>query len=158
MQQYMKTKCLYNSVSSVPHINDLTQYEGMINPIDLDFAMDLNTDYIVLGCKFWNNTAWLYVIPNDKKDELIDIAPVVLFDFARESIPRDWVIKIDPENNKSLEILPKFLADIPNWFERYMDEEEEIVEAINKEILNLKQRDQPSKPEDPYAWPFEEYK
>ena len=35
------------------------------------------------------------------------------------------------------EILPKFLADIPNWFERYTDEDEEVIEVINKEILNL---------------------
>ena len=158
MQQYMKTTCIYNSVSEVPNIRDLRPYESMINPIGLDFAMDINGNYMVLGFKFWNNTAWIYVVPNDKTDELIDIAPVVLFNFDQELIPIDWVIRSDPDDKKILEILPKFLADIPNWFERYIDEDEEVVEAINKEILNLKQKDQPSQPEDPYAWPFEEYK
>jgi hypothetical protein len=123
--------------------------------------MDINTHYIVLGCKFWNNTAWLYVVPNDKKDELIDIAPVVLFDFAQELIPSDWIIRSDPDDKKIVEILPRFLADIPNWFERYVDEEEEVIAIVNKEILNMKnevETSPSSKPEDPYAWPFEEYK
>jgi hypothetical protein len=39
-----------------------------------------------------------------------------------------------------------------------MDEDEEVIKVINKEISSMPQNNQLPKPEDPYAWPFEEYK
>lgn len=158
MCEFVELKCEYDEITSVPDLKEINSYKDMVKPLNYNFSLNKGEFYNALGLKFFDNTAWLYLLPkNPKWNELIYFVPIVLFKFDWAKIPSEWFIRSDPEDKKVIEILPKFLADIPNWFERYTDEDEEVIEVINKEILNLKQKYVPE-PDDPYAWPFEEYR
>ena len=65
---------------------------------------------------------------------------------------------MDGKIEGNLEILPKFLSSVPHWFERYVDEDVEIVSLLHREILNASPELDAPKSEDLYPWPFEEYK
>lgn len=151
-------KCLYTKLSEIKGKGDLLEYNANVNPLNYDFGLNVGEDYILLGITQLNSLPYYYIL----SDNEVDIAPALLFEEAQYKIPKDWVIKISPKDFKTLEILPKFLTDIPNWFEKYLDEDDKVLEIVNDEInklhpLNNSDR-QTSEPEDLYAWPFEEYK
>ena len=159
MLNTIKLKCLYSEVTSVPDIKNIDAYKDMIKPLNYNFSLDKGAFYNSLGFKLFDNIAWSYLVQETPSfNELIAFAPIILFDFDWIKVPRNWLIRSDPDDKKIFEILPKVLADIPNWFEHYMDEDEEVIKVINKEISSMPQNNQLPKPEDPYAWPFEEYK
>ena len=147
-------KCLYTKISEIKEKGDLYEYNSNVNPLTYDFGLNVGEHYVLLGITQLNNLPYYYIL----SDNEVDITPAILFEDEQYNIPVDWIIKISPKDHKTLEISPKFLADIPNWFEHYMDEDEEVVSVINQAISNITQDNQLPYPKDHYAQPFEDYK
>lgn len=72
-----------------------------------------------------------YIFSKEKKE--VEIKPAVLFELDWQQIPKDWHIRINKDTYE-LEILPKEFAEIENWFEKYIDEDEEVVKFTHNII------------------------
>ncbi len=129
----MKVSCRYLALSELPGTFDMTAYKEFVRPLDYDFSLVRGADYLVIGVVQRKGTIWLYVVPSNGELEL-DFVPAALFVFDEAKIPVGMVVRMVNEPRPSLEILPESLARIEGWFERYTDEDEEIVKIIKSEV------------------------
>jgi hypothetical protein len=127
----------YQSIADVSSSIDITAYKKFVTPINYDFCIDKNVNHIVFGTIEWDGTPWIYVVPV-KGDMELSILPAILFSFKHSEIPSDMILRVTQNQKPSFEILPKSLAEIDHWFERYVDEEKEIVDIVNNEINRLR--------------------
>lgn len=129
----IKVSCRYLALSELPSTFDMTAYQEFVRPIDYDFGLARGADYLVIGIVERKRTIWFYVVPHNGDAEL-DFVPAVLFAFDKAKIPEGMIVRMVNDQQPSLEILPESLASIEGWFERYVDEDEEIVKIIESEI------------------------
>lgn len=156
---WIHIKCTQNSLGQITNLKNVSSYKELVNPLEYEFDLEKEKIYAVIGVEMWKGTPWIYVVPHTRQpSDEIQIVPAVFFEFSWQDIPYDWCIKMDKETEDNLEILPKFLASIPHWFEKYVDEDEKVLELIHQEILNTTHGLEVLRQEDRYAWPFEEYK
>ena len=125
--------CRYTSLQDVGSIFSEEVYKEMITPFSYEFDVIPEELYMVLGVLTRLSTPWLYVSLLDGNKE-IQLIPAILFDFTWSTIPEDWAIRIDNKDHNSIEILPRKITEIPNWFERYIDDDQEVVDLVINEI------------------------
>jgi hypothetical protein len=123
-------RCLYIALSELSDLKASCEYKKMVSPIDYEFDLDRNTFYQIVGILTRKGTPWLYVVPVNGKKEL-QIVPAVLFAFNWSEIPKNWFVRIT--ESEELEIVPKSLAKIDYWFEKYMDEEIDVIAIIEQD-------------------------
>ena len=126
----IQIKCLYVNLTEILDFELTSQYTNFVNPIDYEFDLERNVVYKIVGIVVRDGAPWVYATIDSVYD--VQIYPAVLFEFSWQKIPNQWLIRI---NSKNLEILPKSLADIDNWYEQYIDENEILFELIEK-IIN----------------------
>ena len=157
----MRLMCKRKTLSDMKELKFIDTYSNMINPLDYEFDVDTSRYYLILGIQIRKGTPWLYIISGSDQDPEVQVIPALLFDFIWSYIPADWKGRIN-EKSQEIEILPESLTTIEHWFEKYIEEEEETLKIVNDEINRIKlvydDLMPPKEPEDPYAWPFEEYK
>ncbi len=122
-------RCLYIALSELSDLRAICEYKKMVRPIDYEFDLERNAFYQVFGILTRNGTPWLYVVPVSGKKEL-HIVPAALFSFEWTEIPKNWFVRI--VKSEELEILPKSLANIDNWFEKHLDEEIDVISIIEQ--------------------------
>lgn len=133
----MRAICKHLSILEATGGDRIDAYRGMINPIDYDFGLEKGGEYLVFGISFRRGVAWLYVtqIPSaDPRD--ITLVPAALFSFAVREIPSEMVLAVS-ENGCDAEIIPATVASFERWYERYVEEDSEIVRAVADEIRRL---------------------
>ncbi len=127
----MIAKGRYTTVLDAISMSDLVkpnEYTDYINPLDYDFHIKRNQEYLIVGAIQRKNSIWLYIIDDDD----ILIVPQVLFEFTNYDCS-SYVFYID-DNEKSLGVIIKELADIDYWFERYINEDNQIIDIINSKF------------------------
>lgn len=97
-----------------------------INPIDYDFCIEKNQKYYVIGAFLRGDNIWLYIFEDDQ----IRVIPECLFEW-RDIRVDSYQFYLDANQNNSLGVVVKSLAVINYWYERYLNDEPEIVEIIN---------------------------
>lgn len=65
-------------------------------------------------------------------DENLLIVPSVLFEWTNED-SSSYIFYID-DNEQSLGVIIKELADIDYWFERYINEDDQVIDIINSKF------------------------
>jgi hypothetical protein len=120
--------CQYSVLSELPAEIDLTPYNEFVKPIDYDFSLEPSTYYQVIGFVEWKGTPWMYVTPRDRSE--LQIVPAIMFLIETIAIPLGYVVRMTNSSWPCLEILPQKLSEIDNWFERYIDGDEEVLAVI----------------------------
>ena len=131
----MKINCKTNLLVELQNIK-IDDYKNFVHPIDYEFDIIRNRSYSVLGFLTWDNTAWVYIISSTWPIE-IQLVPAVLFDFHWTALPESWYIRINENPDHNIEILPKKLTEIEHWFEKYTDEDPEVLNTLKSVILDL---------------------
>lgn len=125
----IKVCCRHLSLSELSLDIDITTYQDFVRPLDYDFALERGVEYIAIGITERKGTPWLYVVPADGDVEL-DIVPAALFSFDEAVIPPGMVVRMTTGPHFGLEILPRSLAIIEDWFERYVEGDEDVVATV----------------------------
>jgi len=130
-------RCCYSALSELSADANLDVYHQCVRPLDYDFCLDRGKDYLFFGIIWRCEAPWLYVTSMDNSPE-VDIVPAVLFPFDCSVTPTGMSVKMTNFPNPQLEILPTAVASIDNWFERYIDEDDEVMEIVKSEINRLR--------------------
>lgn len=130
-----KATCIYKNLTEIPnYTDDLVKYKNFVKPIDYDFGLSLGADYLVMGFFVINEISNIFLVPalatNSSKIDTLEVALIALFSIHVTKFPENLV-------KHNLEVIPKSFAHIPHWFERYMNEEDMVVEVVEKEIQLL---------------------
>lgn len=125
--------CLGNCLSDIENLMFEEKYRELIKPLNYQFDLLKDKVYRALGVLIRHGTPWLYVTSQEKNVE-VQLVPAELFFFEWSQIPSNWLIRILNNSLNSLEILPKALACFDNWYERYIDEDEQILNILLKEV------------------------
>lgn len=129
--------CTHLSIVEATGSDQIDAYRGMIKPLDYEFALEKGREYLVFGMWFRHGTVWLYVNHAASADPPdISLAPAALFSFAVREIPSEMVLTIS-EDGCDAQIIPAAVASFDHWFERYADDDAEIVRAVVDEIRRL---------------------
>ena len=136
----IKVFCQYLSLSELPNNIDLMAYNEFIRPLDYEFSLERGAEYLVIAIVERKGIPWLYVTSNNNGDTEIDIVPAVLFSFDNSSIISGMIIRMTNTPQPSLEILPVRLSSIDNWFERYIDGDDAVIDIIESEINVFRSR------------------
>jgi hypothetical protein len=150
----IKLSYRYSTLCEVPGDFNPEAYKTMVNPLEYDFCLDPDVNYLVIGIVVRRGTTWLYVVPENKNKKIscapavllkfyeaqplydikeISIIPAVLFDFCIADIPTGMTVKVT-NNGQYLEILPQRLASIEGWYERYLNDDPEIISIVELEV------------------------
>jgi hypothetical protein len=134
----MRAICKHLSITEAAGTNGIDTYLGMFHPIDYDFGLVKGREYLVFGMSFRRGTAWLYVNHAASADHPPDIslAPAALFSLAVREIPSEMVLTVS-ENGCDVQIIPAAVASIDHWFERYVEDDTEVLRAVAGEIRRL---------------------
>ncbi|MEQ1561068.1 MAG: hypothetical protein ABL933_19320 [Methyloglobulus sp.] len=132
----IKAYCRYLDLSELTEIMDVSVYQEFVSPINYDFGLTRDTKHLVIGIVERKGTLWLYSTAEDSSKEL-NCIPAVLFAIERAKIPVGMTVSLINTERSSLEILPESLACIEGWFERYVDEDEEIVKIVESEFARF---------------------
>lgn len=128
----LTAKCIASKFIDIPNFEDIKHRFKHISHqhYDYDYCLQPHKDYLVLGVTDldMNN---LYVVLPEKKPLEVDVQPAVFFDMEWQKIPADWKIMLTKGLHK-IKILPQALAAIDHWFERYLDQEKEVVEKTHQ--------------------------
>ena len=131
----VKVVCKYDSIAEIPHLNSKKNYEQIVSPLDYSFSLEKGSLYDLLGITQLSNILHFYFVANGS-DEL-DIAPAVLFECDWSKIPENWYLRMNSLHEENFEILPERLSKIDGWFEKYIDEDPEVLEIVKTEIDNI---------------------
>jgi len=107
----------------------------MVHPLEYDFCLARNADYLVFGLLTQGGTPWLYVVDAVGDTELL-FAPAVLFDSNWAQVPENWQMRLT--NRGNLEFLPAALAKIDHWFEKYIDENSVVLQLVEEEVQRIR--------------------
>ena len=128
----------YDNVQDVPNLVGKERYERAIRPLDYSYYLKLDEWYTVIGFGVVAGIPRFYIIRHDE-DNNISPVPTVLFECPWNRIPDNWSMRIRGLSGEDIEFFPSELAEIDHWFERYVDEDPEIlhlVDSIVKRLLN----------------------
>ena len=120
--------CKASKLTDLPDFEITENYFKNISETDYEFCLNVDQYYFVLGFITISSVPHFYVFSNTSPLE-IEVQPAVLFDLDWQNIPNDWKIRVD--KTYEIEMLPKPLAEINHWFERYIDEEEDVVKITH---------------------------
>jgi hypothetical protein len=150
MNDVITLKCIASQFSDLANSD---RAENYYHSRDHEFWLNVGEYYFLLGLTTMSNVPYFYVFSKNTPLE-VEIQPAVLFDLDWTKIPNDWHIKIH-EKTRSIEIVPKELAETEHWFEKYLDEDEKTLQIVNNLITKMLplETEEPQE-EDPYAWPF----
>ncbi len=123
----IKIPCHYTSLEEVKSSLLINYYQDFIRPLDYDFCLLKDHEYILIGFSLRQGTPWVYVCESYGSN--IETIPAILFDFSWEDIPMDWETKIVADVYE-IEILPRSLAGIDHWYEKYIEEDEFVMNVI----------------------------
>ena len=127
----IKISCRYISLAEVSDLRAISEYQKMVHPIEYEFDLVRNAGYLVLGILTRVGTPWLYVA-STSGDKQLQLVPAALFDFAWQKVPENWVVRF-PEREE-IEFLPASLVAIEGWFEKYVDDDANVVKIVEEEI------------------------
>lgn len=133
----MRVRGLYTSIQEAMTFNNsiaAADYTEYVNPLDYDFYIEKNNEYHVVGRVQRGNAIWLYIFDDDE----IQIIPSILFKWIDLEC-KDFVFYIG-DNEQDIGVIHKKLSHISFWFERYIDEDEEVTKIVNDifETINEK--------------------
>ncbi len=126
----IKATCKYISIAEVPDLESVEPYKKIVNPLDYDFCFLRGASYNVFGILRFSEVLKLYIIADNE----IDIAPAVLFECDWSKLPSHWRLRSGKPYAENFEILPEKLSLVDHWFERYIDEDPEVLKLVNTEI------------------------
>jgi hypothetical protein len=129
----MRAICKHLSIVEATGGDRIDAYRGMINPIDYDFGLVKGREYLVFGMSFRRGTAWLYVTHSADPPDISPV-PAALFSFAEREIPSEMMLTVS-EDGCDAEIIPAAVASFDHWFERYVEDDSEVLHAVANEIL-----------------------
>ena len=73
-----------------------------------------------------------YLIPDGSYE--LDVGPAVLFECDWRKIPENWYMRMSCAHEENFEILPEKLSLIDSWFEKYIDEDPDVLKLVKAEI------------------------
>ena len=151
MMKYLKLKNKYTRITNVEGLNEISRFQGNIIPIDLEIFHNMNLAYYLIGIQFWSNSTMMI---GYQLESLIDSNPLELFDISVLALPEGWCLHLDRENPSLRQIAPEPLLKDISWFEKYHDDDPEIL-AIVDEIISDIQAEEEAK--NPKKDPFDDY-
>ncbi|MCH2001556.1 hypothetical protein [Acinetobacter seifertii] len=97
-----------------------------------DYALIVGEKYFVLGGFVKNNCLYYYIY-----DDYVRVVPTILFDIEKYCLNNDMSFYIDNNQGGCLGVIFNPLNKIDYWYEKYLDEDVDVVEIVNN-IINLK--------------------
>ena len=132
----MRCSCVHLSVVEALGWAKAAKFEGMIHPLDLDIGLERGAAYLVFGVVVRSGVVWLYVFP-ERGDPELTLVPAVLFKFVDPELQAGMLFRESSEGPDSFELVPEIVASCSNWFERYVNEDEEILALVCQEVQRL---------------------
>lgn len=133
----IKATCKYSSIAEIPDLESVENYKKIVNPLDYDFCFTKGASYGVFGIRELFGFFHLYLFSLDGDYE-IDTGPAVLFDCDWSKLPENWRFRMGKSHSENFEFLPEKLALIDYWFEKYIDEDPEVLKIVEEEINYLR--------------------
>ncbi|POZ50298.1 hypothetical protein [Methylovulum psychrotolerans] len=130
----IKTQCRYLALSEVDDLDGICEYKKMVHPISYEFDLIRGNEYFVLGALTRHGTPWLYIAPI-KGDKQLRLVPSALFMFDWKKVPKNWFIRF--LRYGEIELLPASMVTIDGWFEKYVDDDINVVKIVEEEIDRL---------------------
>lgn len=127
--------CKYVKLSDIPNLYSRECYEEAVKPLDYDFYLEKGAIYEVLGIITISGIPWLYIFRKAEYPQ-IGIFPAILFDYGWNKVPSEWYMRINGPHREDIEILPEKLASIEHWYERYIDEDSEVLRLVSSIVDN----------------------
>lgn len=126
--------------------------------IDSSGRLTIGKCYVVLGLTYINsehigNMVVVYLMDDPKT---LTSFPLCLFEIVDDRLSKYWTVRDDFPH---LDLWPEEFHE-PYFHDLLSDDVEEVVEKFNKLVIKMHDEfaPEPTEPEDPHPWPFEEYK
>lgn len=124
----MFVKCLYSSLKDYLHCSNF--YNVIIeisnfNDCEYDYSIDVGNRYLVIGGFIRDSNIFYYIY-----DDHIRVIPALLFDISEISINDSMIFYFDL-NQKGLGVTYASLANIPYWYEKYLDEDKLVMQTTS---------------------------
>lgn len=121
--------CLYSRVVDCPALDTFEIFENYINPIDLEFPVEIGVGYYFIGLIYRGHTEWIYTFSVNESIFDISLYPAILFNTSKVELSKDYMSYID--NNGMTSIIHKELLNYNNWFEDFINEDKKIINILN---------------------------
>jgi hypothetical protein len=125
----IQVDCLYTSLTQIPSSALRSPYEHLIKPIDLDLGLTPGTKYQLVGLSTTNGAAFVFV-RELRPNRFLSVYPAPLFELDWTQLDSEYALRIS-KHTGTFELLYRPLACIPNWFERYCDDDPEVVRILD---------------------------
>lgn len=131
----IKALCKYISITEVPNLNSKENYKKIVSPLNYRYSFEKGSLYYVLGITQLSGILNFYLVPDGSYE--LDIGPAVLFECSWSKIPENWYVRMSFLQEENFEILPEKLSLIDGWFEKYVDEDPNVLELVKAEIDHM---------------------
>lgn len=132
----IKVLCKYISIAEVPNLNSKDNYKKIVSPLDYRYGFEKGILYNVFGIIQSSGILMLYLVQHGTYE--LNIGPAVLFECDWSKIPENWYVRMGFLKEESFEILPEKLSSIEGWFEKYIDEDPNVLELVKTEIDDMR--------------------
>lgn len=151
MIKYLKLKNKYTRITNIEGLEEIGRFQGNIIPIDLDIFHGMNLAYYLIGIQLWSNsTMMIGYLPKS----FVDCNPLELFGISVLPLPEGWCLHLDRENHSLRQIAPEPLLDDIYWFEKYHDNDPEILAIVDEIISDIEAEEGANNPKKD---PFDDY-
>lgn len=100
--------------------------------INYDYSIAVGTSYCILGGFIRDECLFYYVY-----DEYVRVLPAILFEIHNYKIDSYMCFFIDKNQNSGIGVTYMSLSKIDYWYERYLDEDESIMEIVDSIVLTF---------------------
>ncbi len=122
-------RCIHTSLSQIPSAAQRGRYEHLVTPIDLNLGLILGDDYQLVGLSTSNGVAMVFV-RELKSNRLLSVYPAPLFEVDWTPADPDYALRISKDTG-AIDLVLRPLTLYSDWFERYCDDDPEIVRLVN---------------------------
>jgi len=134
----VKALCKYMAISEIPNLNSKKNYEKIVLPIDYIYSFDKDNLYDILGITQFSGILMFYVVLEGSYQ--VDIGPSVLFECDWSKIPENWFARMSCTYEENFELFPEKLSLVDGWFEKYIDEDPDVLELVKAEINDIRSK------------------
>jgi hypothetical protein len=127
----MKVKCIARVLPAQDPAKTARLFSKMIRPLDLEFGIQPGRTYTCISICTREGVPWVYIAskPDRYHRPFVDLVPATLFEVSGCKVPPDWQILLG-EGGLDIEMGYSTLIGIERWFERCLEEDEEVLSTI----------------------------
>lgn len=112
---------------------NIDPYRPYVHPLDYEFGLWRNNEFLMLGTRERNGALWLFVAPAEGEIE-VQFLPAILFSAEGDSLLTQ-ALSADGVR-VGAEVVPRSLSGIDHWFGKYIDADRHVVELVSAEVIH----------------------